>query len=39
MGFEELCEGRFEGFVIGGAHEDVLRRPEVAQKVRERFNG
>jgi hypothetical protein len=39
MGFEELCEGSFEGFVIGGAHEDVLRRPEVAQKVRERFNG
>ena len=39
MGFEELCDGQFEGVVIGGAHEDVLRRPEVAQLVRERFNG
>lgn len=38
MGFEELCEGEFEGVVIGGAHEDVLRRPEVAHLVRERFN-
>jgi len=38
MGFEELCEGNFEGVVIGGAHEDVLRRPEVAKIVRERFN-
>lgn len=38
MGFEELCNGHFEGVVIGGAHEDVLRRPETANKVRERFN-
>lgn len=38
MGFEELCGGNFEGVVIGGAHEDVLRRPEVAKIVRERFN-
>jgi amino acid adenylation domain-containing protein len=39
MGFEELCEGHFEGVVIGGAHEEVLRRPEVARIVREKFNG
>jgi len=38
MGFEELCEGNFEGVVVGGAHEEVLRRPEVARIVRERFN-
>lgn len=38
MGFEELCNGDFEGVVTGGAHEDVLRRPETAHKVRERID-
>jgi len=38
MGFEELCHGNFEGIVVGGKHEDVLKRPEVAQIVKERFD-
>ena len=37
MGFEELCHGDFEGIVVGGKHEDVLKRPEVAQIVKDRF--
>ncbi len=37
MGFEELCHGNFEGIVVGGKHEDVLKRPEVAQIVKDRF--
>jgi len=37
MGFEELCHGNFEGIVVGGKHEDVLKHPEVAQIVKDRF--
>jgi amino acid adenylation domain-containing protein len=37
MGFEELCRGNFEGIVVGGLHEEVLKRPEVAAIVKDRF--
>ncbi|MDH3981540.1 MAG: amino acid adenylation domain-containing protein, partial [Kiritimatiellaceae bacterium] len=37
MGFGEWCRGHFEGIVVGGPHEEVLKRPEVAQIVRNRF--
>jgi amino acid adenylation domain-containing protein len=37
MGFEELCRGNFEGIVVGGLHEEVLKRPEVAAIIRDRF--
>ncbi|VGO14818.1 Linear gramicidin synthase subunit B [Pontiella desulfatans] len=38
MGFEELCRGNFEGIVVGGLHEDMLKRPEVAAMVKDRFD-
>ncbi len=39
MGFEELCAGRFEGYVAGGGHNDVLSIPEVASKVAGVYDG
>ncbi|QBG45973.1 alpha/beta fold hydrolase [Verrucomicrobia bacterium S94] len=29
LGFEELCSGRFTGYVIGGGHDEILSRPEL----------
>jgi hypothetical protein len=37
MGFEELCHGKFEGVVVGGLHEEMLKRPEVAELIKDRF--
>ncbi|MDF7806294.1 amino acid adenylation domain-containing protein [Pontiellaceae bacterium B12219] len=37
MGFEELCHGKFEGIVVGGLHEEILKRPEVAELIKDRF--
>ncbi|WP_168433425.1 non-ribosomal peptide synthetase [Pontiella sulfatireligans] len=31
MGFGELCEGHFEGHVVGGGHNDPLNHPVVAE--------
>lgn len=34
LGFGELCDGRFEGHVTGGGHNEVLNLPEVAGMAR-----
>ncbi|MEN8254341.1 MAG: amino acid adenylation domain-containing protein [Verrucomicrobiota bacterium] len=34
LGFGELCDGRFEGHVVGGGHNEVLNLPQVAEVAR-----
>ncbi len=34
LGFDELCEGEFDGHVLGGGHDEILKRPEVAEIVK-----
>ena len=38
MGFGELCEGTFEGHVLGGGHDEVLGMPEMADVVKKKFD-
>ncbi len=38
MGFGELCGGRFDGHVVGGGHNDVLKLAEVADMVNAAFS-
>jgi amino acid adenylation domain-containing protein len=37
MGFGELCMGRFESHVVGGRHNDPLKLPWVAERIRAAF--
>lgn len=37
MGFGELCNGRFESHVVGGSHNDALKIPWVAERIRAAF--
>ncbi|WP_372636335.1 amino acid adenylation domain-containing protein [Fodinibius sp.] len=37
FGFRELCTGRFDGYVIGGAHNDVLEKNRSHQIIREKM--
>jgi hypothetical protein len=37
MGFGELCLGHFESYVVGGRHNEPLKLPWVADRVRESF--
>jgi amino acid adenylation domain-containing protein len=37
MGFGELCSGRFESHVVGGRHNEPLKLPWVAERIREAF--
>jgi len=37
MGFGELCEGRFDAHVVGGRHNDALKIPWVAERIRSVF--
>ena len=39
MGFGELCEGRFESHVVGGRHNEPLKLPWVAERIRASFSG
>jgi len=34
MGFGELCDGRFDAYVVGGEHNDVLKVEEVADIIK-----
>lgn len=38
LGFEELCDGRFEGYVLGGKQSELLMNPEIAQILTDKFN-
>lgn len=38
MGFGELCAGRFESHVVGGQHNDALKLPWVADRIRAEFD-
>jgi hypothetical protein len=38
MGFGELCLGRFESHVVGGRHNEPLKLPWVARRVRDSFS-
>ena len=38
MGFGELCEGQFDGYVVGGGHNDLLDNPVTAKIVRNHFD-
>jgi len=37
LGFPALCGGRFSGHVLGGEHNELLDKPEVADLVKESF--
>ncbi len=37
MGFGELCNGRFESHVVGGSHNNALKIPWVAERIRTAF--
>lgn len=37
FGFEELCLGEFDAYVIGGEHNDVLKHSRAHQIIREKM--
>lgn len=39
FGFRELCTGRFEGYAVGGRHNDVLKKKCVHKIIRARMLG
>jgi amino acid adenylation domain-containing protein len=39
FGFSELCTGRFEGCVVGGAHNAVIENDAMGEILNEMFNG
>ena len=39
FGFEELCTGHFESYVVGGGHNEVLKKKSVQKIIRERMFG
>uniref|UniRef100_UPI0035615517 amino acid adenylation domain-containing protein n=1 Tax=Pontiella sp. TaxID=2837462 RepID=UPI0035615517 len=38
LGCSEICSGKFNGHILGGGHDEILKRPELAQHVRKTFS-